>query len=152
VGRIDIPPTVVELAGLPVPPSFEGVSLSALIRGAPSAPGPERVFTEGGYDQTATQLTVRERRWKLIHVRSLRERSVMTGAEYELYDLEVDRGESRNLVADHPEVVARLRARLEAWYGGATRRAELGDEIDLEALDDRSRDMLRALGYLQDGN
>jgi hypothetical protein len=128
------------------------VSLSALIRGAPSAPGPERVFTEGGYDQTATQLTVRERRWKLIHVRSLRERSVMTGAEYELYDLEVDRGESRNLVADHPEVVARLRARLEAWYGGATRRAELGDEIDLEALDDRSRDMLRALGYLQDGN
>ncbi len=35
-----------------------------------------------------------------------------------LYDLDVDRGETRNVAAEHPEVVARLEAALAEWNEG----------------------------------
>jgi arylsulfatase len=35
----------------------------------------------------------------------------------ELYDLEADPGETRNVLAEHPEVVAGLRAAYDAWWG-----------------------------------
>ena len=34
----------------------------------------------------------------------------------ELYDLNVDPGEATNVIADHPEVVAELRAAYEEWW------------------------------------
>jgi arylsulfatase len=35
----------------------------------------------------------------------------------ELYDLKADPGESKNVIAEHPEVVASLRANYEKWWG-----------------------------------
>jgi arylsulfatase len=37
-------------------------------------------------------------------------------ARPELYDLEVDPGEARDVAAEHPDVVARLRAAYDAWF------------------------------------
>ena len=64
-----------------------------------------------------------------------------TIATEELYDVLVDPRETRNLVAEEPEVARGLRARLEAWVarGGETYE---GGEIPEEA-----RKELRALGY-----
>ena len=36
----------------------------------------------------------------------------------ELYDLQLDPSEERNLAAEHPDVVKRLRAELDAWWNG----------------------------------
>ena len=58
-----------------------------------------------------------EGKWKL-HLRS-RERR-----EIELYDLSVDPSESQNVAEEHPDVVARMTAKLEAWV------AELPDEYE----------------------
>ena len=45
------------------------------------------------------------------------------GSRLELYDLESDPGESKNLAEEQPELVKRLHARLEAW------RKETGAEL-----------------------
>jgi arylsulfatase A-like enzyme len=148
IGLIDLAPTLVELAGVPVPPSHEGVSVAGLLRGEVGAAAPDRVFMEAGYQPGASQLSVRDGRWKLIHVRSAAERTLMTGAEYELYDLQTDPAELTNRAAANPEIVLRLSRELAQWYGDGGAPTELGREIDRGALDERSRDMLNALGYL----
>ena len=149
VGLIDIAPTIVEMSGIPVPESHQGVSLAGILRQEDSPQLPERVFMEGGYDPERSQLVIREGRWKLIHVRFDRDRSFMTGAEFELYDLDADPTELINVADQHPDVVARMQRELKRWYRGGPRPAEVGRVVDLEKLDERSQDMLKALGYME---
>jgi arylsulfatase len=149
VGLIEVAPTLAELSGIAVPTSHEGVSLAGVIRGDVSPPLPPRVFTEGGYSVQNSQLTVREGRWKLIHIRSPRERTWMTGEEFELYDLNADPEELTNVANDFPEVAGRLRADLAGWYTGGERAEDVNPAIELDKLEPESREMLKALGYLE---
>lgn len=62
-----------------------------------------------------------------------------------LFDLEADPGEVRDVAAEHPEVVARVRARV----------VELSEQLSArravaERLSPEDRERLRALGYLED--
>jgi arylsulfatase A-like enzyme len=149
VGLLDMSATIVELAGLPVPSTFEGTSLSSQLRGDTAAPLPEYVFMQSGTIANAPQLTVRQGRWKLIRVAFKPERRFMTGAEYELYDLDQDPGETLNLAAGQPEVVDHLKHELERWYADRPQNPNVGEALDIEHLDPGSRKMLEALGYLE---
>jgi arylsulfatase A-like enzyme len=137
------------MSGIPVPDSYEGVSLAGILRQEDSARLPEQVFMEGGHEPEQSQLVVREGQWKLIHVRSKAERLQMAGEEFELYDLEADPGELANVSEQHPEIVARLQEKLMSWYLGGPRPTDVGPAVDLEKLDERSQGMLKALGYLK---
>ena len=53
-------------------------------------------------------LSVREGDWKLL--------CEYDGSEAQLYDLAKDRGETNNLAAQHPQLVARLTSLLLAWH------------------------------------
>ena len=79
VGLIDLTPTILELAGIDVPPSFEGHSLVELIHSAQEASTPRHVFMESGRHPQRPQLTVRQDQWKLIHVISPQDRQAITG-------------------------------------------------------------------------
>jgi arylsulfatase A-like enzyme len=147
VGLIDVSASLPDLAGLPVPPSFEGQSLAPVARGEAGAKLPPFVFVESGYVPGETQRVVRDGRWKLIHVPAEADRADMTGEEIELYDLETDPGERANVAREHPEVVARLFAVVEQWYAGGPGTVPAGEEIDLDALAPEAREMLEALGY-----
>jgi arylsulfatase A-like enzyme len=108
--NVDVAPTLLELAGEKVPESMHGRSLAPLLRGRETAwrkdwlyeyfefPGPHSVRKNRG---------VRTERWKLIHYFEAPE-------EWELYDLQADPGERRNLADDpaHAGTRAELRARL----------------------------------------
>ena len=61
----------------------------------------------------------------------------------ELYDLQSDPGETRNIAADHPELVGRM---TEAGEAIRSRRSVERDEV---ALDQATREELRALGYVE---
>ncbi|MBW3540814.1 MAG: sulfatase [Planctomycetes bacterium] len=111
VSSIDLYPTVLELLGLPKPDDvqFDGISFAALL-GDPSA-GLKRdavfnFFPHGG-PAKPPGATVRRGKWKLI-------RWFETGPEFplphELYDLEADLGETKNLARQHPELVKELDA------------------------------------------
>ena len=52
---------------------------------------------------------IREGQWKLRHP------TRKNGGELELYDLNADPAESKNLAAQHPDIVKRLSAKVEAW-------------------------------------
>jgi arylsulfatase A-like enzyme len=148
VGLIDVAPTILELAGVDVPKTLEGQSLAGLIHNESGARAPEHVFMEAGY-QERTQLTIRDREWKLIHVRSSADRQRMAGEAYELYNVGVDPNELDNRAAEHPDVVARLSKVLDDWYSGGPRWTERGEAVDLRALSPEEQAMLESLGYLE---
>jgi arylsulfatase len=99
---IDIVPTVLELAGLPHPASWQGKPVPALpgISLVPlftrDAPLPRTAFWwlhEGNR-------AVRVGDWKLV--------TAGANGPWELYDLHADRSETRNLAEQHPEKVREL--------------------------------------------
>ena len=147
VGLIDVSRSLVELAGLEVPGSFEGTSLVPLLGGEPG-PIPAHVFMESGDIEESPQLTVRHGRWKLIEVLAEEDRAGMTGSRFELYDLDEDPGERRNLAAEHPGIVEALGSLLKAYREGLPIVAP-GEAVDMDTLDEKSREMLRSLGYIE---
>jgi len=97
-GIEDVMPTLLELAGVPVPDSVEGRSLVS---------GVERdfYFSEDSEGVAATRM-IRDRRYKLIYYAE--------GNRRQLFDLETDRDECHDLAGDpaHCETLERLSATL----------------------------------------
>ncbi len=111
--NIDLAPTILELAGLRAPASMQGRSLVPLLRGE-SPPWRRDWFYEHRYRHNgwipATE-GVRTGRWKYT-------RYIDTDPLFEeMFDLERDKAEMRNLAADpsHARQLARLRARWQTW-------------------------------------
>lgn len=108
---IDLLPTLMEATGArPVPTpsgrpmqSLEGASLMGLFHepGRPLGERPRFLFWEHESNRA-----VRAGRWKLV---------AMENGPWELYDLDADRAESRNLAVDQPALVDELGSRWEAW-------------------------------------
>jgi arylsulfatase A-like enzyme len=151
VQLVDIPPTVLDVARVPESswPAMEGQSLR---RGDPPADRPvlaeymrpvrQRLrLAEANPDFDFTPF---DRRLKSIQVGSIKLVTSDRG-ETELFDLDADPGEARNLAALQPELVERLRTRLVAWSeaGGPVRTGEAPE------LDPETREALRALGYAE---
>lgn len=103
VRSIDIAPTLLELLGLEPHPRMSGKSLVVLAKG--QSESEERVVVTEGRGSTA----ILRGRWRLV-AREGKPRE----NDVELYDLVEDPGERRDLAAKKPEVVAEMKARLEA--------------------------------------
>lgn len=126
ISLMDLFPTFARLAGVALPADrrYDARDLGALLRGARESE-PRTVYHYFGYQPQA----VREGRWKLFvaldrrreprpyslwfeHQPRLFETQHRLLAEPQLYDLEADVGETRNLATEHPEVVRRLTEKL----------------------------------------
>lgn len=139
VALADVAPTVLALAGLPLPADLDGRSLAEVVRGgAEPAERPifavRRLVSESAGFGTGVKLSVREGAWKYIWNGDL---------PHELYDLEADPHERRNLIAERPEIAARLQARIEQHV------ASLPKMRDAAPLSEETRAALRALGYVE---
>jgi arylsulfatase A-like enzyme len=139
VAGFDFYPTLAELAGADLPRDriIDGKNIMPLLRGEPGAQTPhDRFFYFSDYKLEA----VRSDNWKL---RLVAHDSIFSGGQkrsgISLYDLERDLGESKNLAAEHPEVVNQLQKLLDqcrhdlgdgAKHPGPNRRApgKIGDE------------------------
>ena len=107
VGLQDIMPTLLDLAGLPIPASVEGLSMC----------GPQRrelLYGECGEGRNATRM-LHDGRHKLIWYPG--------GQQVQLFDLQTDPHECHNL-AHHPEAAA-VRERLEAALVGQLAGSDL---------------------------
>lgn len=110
---MDLLPTFARLAGCPVPNDrkIDGVDLTALLT-EKKEPGPRMLFWEMPIGVEMSKFdnrrwAVRDGKWKLLQERA--------GKALELYDLESDRTESKNVAAQHPEVVQRLENAFRVW-------------------------------------
>ena len=121
-------PTLVEAAGAEIPDSLEidGRSLLPLLEGE-EADWPERtIYIQSHRGDAPTRyhhFAARAERWKLLQNSGFGSHGFEGEPAFELYDLERDPLETRNVAAEHPEVVEEMRARYDAWFDdvGATR-------------------------------
>ena len=132
IETVDIYPTLAGLCNLPLPEGLEGDSFENLLED-PRAQGPEAAFSYhrpwGRKDKIGAEQemnagpwarTIRTDRWRLT-----RWTTEIGGAgevmQMELYDHTKDPGETRNIAADHPEVVAQLIQKLAEQYAPVPR-------------------------------
>ncbi len=112
-GTIDLVPTCVSLAGgeLPREPVIDGRDITELLLGTSRTPPREAHY----YFQGQALQAVRSGRWKLAvapQADGMGQGKATVAAsldEPRLYDLEADLGETTDVAAAHPDVVARLR-------------------------------------------
>ena len=98
----DLFPTFAELARTPIPSGLDGLSFAPTLRGHPQTNQADHFYWEshdGGYRQA-----VRWDDWKAIRLDA--------GKALELYDLKADLGETNNIAAAHPELLARAESLL----------------------------------------
>ncbi len=98
----DFFPTALAIANRPAPDGLDGVSLLPVLHGSETLQRSQPLyweFHEGGFKQA-----IRDGDWKLVR----RDPSLAP----ELYDLQADPGETRDLAETHPAVVQRLTAQL----------------------------------------
>jgi arylsulfatase A-like enzyme len=152
--QIDLMPTLLELALLPVPEGAQGRSLLPLLAAPddPASLGWRRapVFAERKeppgepIEKAPDAYAVIDDGWKLIwNVVSRDERP-----EFELFDHEADPLNLSNLAEAHPDQVERLREILEAWRQSAG-AAKVSDEGLAAELSQEELEELKALGYVQ---
>ena len=139
VRTIDLAPTVLDLFGVDAPEAFEGVSLFSRPedpeRGNVDDPPPgDRIAFLTAYPEFTESVGVRVPEWKLIRA----------DGEYELYDLDADPGERRDLVAageTDGTPYDDLKERLRAW--------EADGDVAEQSVDEETREMLADLGYVE---
>ncbi len=108
--NVDIAPTILDLAGVPVPENLDGKSIKSLLQGKSTPLRSEFLYEY--YEYPAVHMVrknrgIRTKRWKYIHYFEDPE-------EFELYDIQNDPHEVNNLYGNpaFKDVVEQLRARL----------------------------------------
>lgn len=120
--HIDVLPTLAEIAGVRLSgrlaQQVEGRSLRPLLQN-PAASWPERtLFTHVGRwprfsdpdEAKFTNCSVRTPRWHLVSIKG------GTRPAWELYDVKADWAETKDVAAQHPDVVAKLAAEYDHWW------------------------------------
>jgi arylsulfatase A-like enzyme len=156
VQHVDVAPTLLAAAGLPVPSELPGRDLGPALRGERVAPAPSFAEEWWGRQHRAS---AREGRWKLMHDEGVR-----------LFDLVADPGESQDVAAANPGEVARLEGMLAAYFAAADAGKAIAT-VDWEAAassgrawspapyvageaadaSDETMEALEAMGYLEAG-
>ena len=142
VRGLDLFPTLLEAAGLDVPPGIEGRSLFQ----AAGEDEPRPAYSETFYEHYPKRAGEGE---ELVSVRLGGFKLVLRPGRRELFDLEADPGERDNLYAEHPERVERL---LRELRGLAVRWPAERRSATLELSEEETRnhlERLRALGYVE---
>ena len=136
VRSIDLMPTVLTAAGLPVPRAVQGRDLAPLWRG------------EGGRypAYTETYLPYFDYGWAYQRALILDGWKYILSPKPELYHLDADPGEKKNLLAAEPERAESLRATLERMIASTS-----GAKAPNTQMDAAGRDALASLGYLGGG-
>jgi arylsulfatase len=138
LSTLDLLPTFAKLAGakLPADRTLDGHDATSFLLGQSETSPRDDYFYYSGSLLTG----VRVDQWKLVLPRPGKPpgtgwwgRMIEAVKEVQLYDLDTDPGETTNVADKHPEIVAKLMARIKAG------RAELGD-IDVVGKGARSFD------------
>ena len=108
---IDLAPTFYELAGVKYPVSFKGTATNPLVGKSllPVLKGQATEVQRGEplFWERAGNRAVRKGKWKIV--------STYPSYQWELYDLDTDRGETKDLAAQRSDIVNELAADYVKW-------------------------------------
>lgn len=119
--HVDLLPTILDLLDVPVPEgnTLDGVSLKRLFTGEIEALEPRHLFFQshrGNVPCFEHHFAVVGPRYKLVRASGFGRATPSADAAFELFDLNADPGESRDLARALPDVVTRLRSRYREWF------------------------------------
>ncbi len=103
----DVMPTLAEIAGVEPPTGIDGISFAPTLLGRPEDQK-KHDYLYWEFTGYGGQQAVRMGPWKAVRQNMLR-RNHPDPLKIELYNLEKDIGESKDVAAEHPEIVARMR-------------------------------------------
>jgi arylsulfatase A-like enzyme len=139
VNGVDVMPTLLALAHLPVPANLDGRNLYA------SAQDPSEVMLSESYpDDHRVALSPRFKRIERAIFEGTYKFIGSTSGQRELYDLSSDPAETHNLYTTDNRMAQQMEAKLESWVRIEAKRAAHTVKIDSSA-----RERLRSLGYVQ---
>ena len=112
--HIDMIPTLAGLCGIGLPDGAEmdGVNLAPLLLGKIDSLPQREIFIQFRQSSEPPEkgkAAVVSERWRLV-------------GDSELYDIDADPGQRKNVAADHPETVQRLRQAYEGWWTDVSQR------------------------------
>jgi arylsulfatase A-like enzyme len=157
--NLDVMPTVLDLLQIAPPPDLQGISLRPLLRGEA---GPDRtVFSElnflgqtaarkGPYKYIYSDFSVSARSVPQLLLQGLQPQPA--GVLEEIYDLEKDPGETRNLMSGRPDLAEFFREQVGdlAERAAKYRRERFNStSVNRIKLSQEDKEKLRALGYLR---
>jgi arylsulfatase A-like enzyme len=150
--NVDVWPTLLDLLGLPSLPDADGRSLvPEILAAARGAEGPDDVpafsHLERGWGrpESPSRPVVAVTKGTYRFILQLAPDSAREKRVEWLFDGANDPDERRNVIAEHPEVAAELRA-LADGYLEKTPPAWVGTTVNVD-LDEQEAEQLRALGY-----
>lgn len=134
VAEVDIPATLLDLAGIPAP-GLDGVSLRPAIAAGTATARP--VYSETLYPRYHFG-------WSELYAATETRYRYIRAPKRELYDVGKDPGETQNLASER----AATAAAMDAWLV----KVGLGDVTAPEEVSADTREKLQALGYIGSGN
>jgi arylsulfatase A-like enzyme len=158
--HIDIMPTLLDAAGVKPKKriAFDGISLLALLGEGKSMP--DRTLIIQGYPHSKPQkrrcFMVTNRKYKLVQPVGYRKSDnkmyspkPMPESEfrYELYDIAKDPGESSDIAARHPEIVATMLKQYDRWYEDVTKNPGLSRPAPLPHVGHDQQKSVRIMMY-----
>ena len=136
VRLMDVAPTILESAGIPTPPEFQGRSLMELLR-PDSSKTPRDIYSETLYPHLhfgcSSLQALRSGRYKYIDA-----------PKPELYDLAADPGESRNIYSQRADLAQSAKEKLASLRARLRRQNQFPQRM----LDPGTLARLRSLGYV----
>ncbi|WP_395719609.1 sulfatase-like hydrolase/transferase [Prosthecobacter sp.] len=107
LSALDVLPTAASVAGTKAPEGIEGVNLLPHLKSEKADAPHESLAWRFG-----PQKAIRRGKWKLVDFRDF---EAKTQSGWQLFDLHADVGETKNLAAEHPQLVAELSKAWDDW-------------------------------------
>ncbi|MCA0991361.1 sulfatase-like hydrolase/transferase [Guptibacillus hwajinpoensis] len=138
VSLVDLPPTLLDAAGIQVPSTMEGRSILPLIN-REATDWPKDIFVQISESQNGR--AIRTKRWKygIVAKENTQMPFAETYLESYLYDLEADPYELTNIIESeaHREVIERMRFRMHKRIASIENREVLIEEVPRKKMGQR---------------
>ena len=130
--HIDVTPTLLELCGVrpPAPVRFDGRSLVPLLEGNDRVWPHRMLFFQwhrGDVPERGRAFAARSQRYKIVQWQGAGPSAKPPFPAPQLFDMEADRLEQRNLALQKPEIVREFQAAYAAWLGDVTAGRDYSD-------------------------
>ncbi len=130
--HIDVLPTILKACGVEMPEDLEvdGRNILPLLSDQETEWPDRTVFLQWHRGNEATpykNFGARSQRWKLVHEQGKWPEGLPeppAGLQFQLYDAIDDPGETKNVAAEHPEVVAKMKQDYDDWFASVSSTRE----------------------------